>query len=256
MGSAISGLFGLGGDLANIGMQANDIGQTEAGIQQDTNASNKAYGAQTGGLNSILNTALGPGGLSSLIGAASGPGGTTSQLSNWNGLKPAELASLQTSLGNNTNSMMNSFKSELGGVANPAMALQRLGAQSDQSNLQLTSSLGAAAQSQELGATEAAGGLQASLASLLGSLGTNATSQFGGQGRDFMGAASGLAKNLQQEQDNLSQSVSGAANEAGSIFNPLGSKGTPTGGGSTADSTAGMGGSDLASLLGAGMIAM
>lgn len=217
MSNPYGAIAGIGAEAGNIYQDIGAINKTQAGINQDTSTANQAYGNQNKGLQAVS----GPGGIISQL---TGPGGITSQLANWNGLKPAELAQLQTSLGNSTQSLLSTLHSQMGGVANPAQALQRLGSTQAQSNLQLTSNLGAQAQSQELGALESAG----SLTTEAGSLGLGAANQYGQQGSQFMDFASQLSKLLSGEQQNLASATTGLATDIGNVGNPFAKNGGST----------------------------
>lgn len=236
----------IGGIGAN-----NAANQASQAAQQDTNSLNQVYGQLgsivnnadsqyygAGGGASLLN-GLGQylqGGLSSgysnpnltsamrtagtLAGGGNNPymsaaGGTASQLQNFNGLKPQELAALQQSTANSGMSTINTLRGSMAGGANNNALISNLIGQNNQNTLAQGIQLGGQAAGQELGAQESAGQLQSGLSG----------QQIGAMGSGMQGQLSGSAQNL----DYLSQMIQGllgtTGQQAGLLSGGMGSLG-------------------------------
>ena len=172
--------------------------QANAAAQQDTSALNKLYGQEGGIIDNIAQQYYGQGGGASMLNgleqfaggnlgqtyaspytqAASGTagglaaggqgatnpyagaaGGAASQLQNFNGLKPQELAALQQSIGAGGQSTINSARQQLGGSANPNALIQSLMGQNQQNALSAGVQLGGQAAGQELAGQQSAAGI-------------------------------------------------------------------------------------------------
>lgn len=202
-----------GGDL--VGM----IGSLKGGQQasnaanQDNSALNSLLGTEGGAINQLIQSYFGKGG-----GAAD-----ISKLANWNGLKPGELGALQTTLGNNNQSMIRSLQTQMGGTANPGVLQGGMASSGQQNALNLGTQLGGMAQEQELGALTSAAGLssgllQSGLGDLSGMM--NIYQQGAGNAMNTKGQDMG---NLTGNTQNLAGLFSGGAA-------PGGAKGGPGGG--------------------------
>jgi hypothetical protein len=171
-----------------------------AAANQDSNAAGSAFSAAQGADNGFLQSFFGQGGgsqlLSSLMTSLSGNQNATSmnnpyaqgaqgvgnslaaggqngnmtsaqgsaaQLQNFNGLKPQEMAALQTQLGNSGQQTINSLRGQIGGTANPNATIQGLMGQNQQNVLNAGVQLGGQAAGQELSAQQSAGNLYSGL---------------------------------------------------------------------------------------------
>jgi hypothetical protein len=124
-----------------------------AAAQQNATAlANNPYLAQIGAMG---NQFMQPGSTPSL----GQMGQVAQQLEQWHGLKPGELSALTLQAANAAQSAAATMKQQMGGVANPALLMHQLAGQAGQTGAQAAVQLGSLAQQQELGATEAAGGI-------------------------------------------------------------------------------------------------
>lgn len=209
---------------------------------QDTGAAGSAFSAATGGDNSLMQSYFGSGGggqmLQSLLSSLSGSGGlgstytnpyasgaqgigntlgagggnanmtsaqgSAAQLQNFNGLKPQELAALQTTLGNSGQQTINTLRGQLGGTANPGATIQGLMGQNQQNTLNAGVQLGGQAAGQELSAQQSAGQLYSGLSGQnIGAMseGGSLLSGLSGQNLSYYGdQLQGLLTGLGQQQ--------------------------------------------------------
>jgi hypothetical protein len=156
---------------------------------------------------------------------ATGPlGQALSGLEDFHGLKPEEIAALQTTLGNAGQSTAKTIQSQLGGVANPNQLIQSLYNQNAQSGLNLGTQLGGMGAAQELSALQSAG--QLSEQGILDTLGMQ-SSAFG-QGLGSLGGLTNTYAGLLKGQGNPSAGLGGSL---GNILTGAGVGGSKSGGG-------------------------
>jgi hypothetical protein len=149
--------FGLDTAYANQGM----AGGAASALQ------NNPYLA---GITGLVQQILQPNqNVSSEVGSANRLGTIAGQLDRWKGLKPQEMAALETQSGNATQSAAQTLEQQMGGVANPALLAQKLQENVSQSSMDTGVQLGAAGAQQELGAREAAGQAVGQQAGIYGS---------------------------------------------------------------------------------------
>ncbi len=228
IGAGITGISGLigSGKAAHQQQQANNAANQAAAAQS------KLYGAEAGDINQLLGQYFGQtvpqenalmGSFGGQMGAAgnqfgqafgqaggdiAGMGNTISALQNFQGLKPQEMAALQTALGNQGLSTINTLRGGMGGYANPNEALQAALNANNQNALNATVQLGGMGAQQELGALQGAGGLQSSQAGLESGLAGLANSR-------YQGLAGGLESLLGMQSGMMGQAMGGMNQMAG-----------------------------------------
>ena len=159
----------------------NQLLGAEAGSIDDITNSYFGSGGTQSGINSLMSYLTGQqgqaytspytssansaaGGLSNYTnGNMSAAQGTASQLANFNGLQPAQLNALQTTLGNSGRSTVNTLMSQLGGTANPNALAQSLLDSNNSNALNSTIQLGSQAAGEQLAGLQSAGQLQSGL---------------------------------------------------------------------------------------------
>jgi hypothetical protein len=176
--SFIAPLIGAGASLLGSGKGAAQQNQSNAAAQQASQAQTQLYQAEGGDIDQLMQQYLGttvPGEntlssyLTSNLGGtmsnpyASSAATTAGQLQNFTGLQPAELAALQTTLGNSGLSTARTFQSQAGSGANNNRLMQSLYNQNNLNALNSTTQLGGLGAEQEEGALASAGGIQSGL---------------------------------------------------------------------------------------------
>jgi hypothetical protein len=125
-------------------------GQDLAGLNQSVNKEEGDIGNLSSAGNTLLSSGLGD--LS----------GVFQSLLNYAGLSPVQTQALTSSVTQGGQSALNTFKSEEGGVANPALLMQQLMTQNQQNGDSLALQLGSETANARLGALQSAGGLASS----------------------------------------------------------------------------------------------
>lgn len=217
IGPGISLLGSLFGGISGANQQS-QLGSAASGILNTT----------TGAAGQLLNTFLPAlqgilpqltGNMNSMQAPISG---ILQQLSNWNPLTQGQIGNVQGIVNNQGASMVNTFKNNVGGIANPGLEAQALGGQASGNALQAASNLGVNAQNQKLGATQAAG----QLASTTQGQNYNLLDSVLGIGGNLTGGAinslNGVAGSLMGAAGNMGNPLGSAAGGIGSLFSPGG----------------------------------
>jgi hypothetical protein len=201
--------MGLAGASAGAGIGSSLIGGLKGQQQSDQNNAE---------LNQFINQdqSIIKGNQSTLAGDNTAIQGLSSKLANFNGLSPQQITALSSSLTSAGNNNINTFKSDVGGVANPALLIQQMQNQNAQTGMQNSQQLGAQANQEELAGMQTAGGLlnnqQSTLTgqdtSLMGSLLGTTAAAAEQNGNPWGQALGGIGQNL---------TTLGAANQKSSM---------------------------------------
>jgi len=180
--SAVLPALGAGGSL--LGGMKGSSAQSQA--NQGVNA---VAGTESNAINQLLQQYFGsavPGlqGLTGALGSAGGgPGNLISQLTNFSGLSPEQIAALVSSSMAGGQSAVNTFGTQEGGLANPALEQQKLVNQVTQQGAQEGVQLGSLASSQKASTLESGANLDIQgILSALGQQGAPLGSALGGLG--------------------------------------------------------------------------
>jgi hypothetical protein len=247
MPAAIVPAVSTAGSLVGAVGGKNAQNQAKNAANQAAGAQSQLLGAEAQSIDGITNSYFGQGGanqgmnrlmqyLSGTLGQTysspytSSAASTASGLQNFQGLKPQEMAALQTNLGNSGQSTVNTLLSRLGGTANPNALAQDLFTQNNQNALNSTVQLGNLGAQQELGAQQSAGQLYSGLS------GQNLSYQLGNQTdlNSLYGTQAGLLGSALSGQSNIAQQYglagAQAAQNASSYGNPWANALTSLGG--------------------------
>jgi len=186
----------------------------------DNSALNSLVGADIGNINDLQGLV---GQISNLV---FGPNGTEQginsliqQFQNYQGLTPAQINELTSSTEAGGQSAINTFKTEAGGVANPALLVKQLLTQNQQQGAQEGVALGSQVAEAKLQGLEGAGSLLSGQQGLLG----EGLSGLSGAGSSLQALAS-LYANAATAQGNpwgsAFQGISGALTTLGANNNP------------------------------------
>ncbi len=188
--------------------------------------------------------------------------GVAGKLANFNGLQPAQLASLEQTASNAGQSQINTMRNSMGGGANNNAMIQSLVGQNDQATMGLGVQMGNQAANEQLQGLQSAGSIYTGLGNqnldylgqmisgLLGTTGqqsgmlTAGMGSLGQMGGQYAGMASGLANTAQNDRNTAMSDFSGAANGIESLVAAPFTGGASLLGGGGAGSLTGSGAED------------
>jgi hypothetical protein len=175
--------------------------------------------------------------------------GTAGQLQNFNGLQPGQLSALQNTLGQNTQSEVNSLRASGGGVANQNNMYSNLLQQGNQAATNAGVQLGGQAAANQLAGLQSAGSLQSGVGAQQNQSQGQALSGLEGlfgQGlsglQTGIGALGNLTNMYGQQGSAAAQQSAALGSPYGNALTQIGSATNPFGGGGGSSSTGLLGG--------------